>query len=334
MGDAAGGRELRPLRAFPLVVGQSVSPGRGHLSFFLLVSMSEIMFRFEKVKGFIPWGFPLKLIITALVTLLSAHALGLISEYATYRYAFKFGVRVPFEGVPYLSAMVSIGSIFLLFGAAVVFSVTYLVLRFFLLPIIWSERLKKSLRLWFGDDAFINREIVQWDPRKLSLKKRWFIVLLASLVVAALMLFLFSISEKEIIWKDVTGEKWAKVLTIPYFIIVFSAILIPASTWISAALLVVAYFIGAIALMMQPFEYASLLRNVGYGGDLPIVLETKDLALQKRLESSKEIFLILKTNDTFIVRDLENMVLEVPRSEVTYWRYQKRDGNRLPWFLL
>jgi hypothetical protein len=88
-----------------------------------------------------------------------------------------------------------------------------------------------------------------------------------------------------------------------YFAIVLAALLIPRTTWFSAVGVVLAYFFSAIALMLQPAKYAELLQLVGYGGEIPIVLETKDDTLQERLRHGVRILLVLQTNDTFIVRD-------------------------------
>jgi hypothetical protein len=74
--------------------------------------------------------------------------------------------------------------------------------------------------------------------------------------------------------------------------------------------------------MFQPFEYAKFLRFVGYGGGLPIMLQSKDATLQATLLKTN-VSLILRTNDTMIVLDTKTQrFLEIPRSEIVHFSYK------------
>ena len=65
-----------------------------------------------------------KLLISSSIGILAgASFIGFISEYATYYYAISYGVRLPVEGVPYLSITITLISILILVSSITTFAI-------------------------------------------------------------------------------------------------------------------------------------------------------------------------------------------------------------------
>ncbi|WP_429069658.1 hypothetical protein [Aeromonas veronii] len=81
---------------------------------------------FSKASVLVAYSMPLKVTIGFLLTALgSSSVLGLLSEFAAYKYAIISGFRVPVEGIPYLRATVSLISLALIAVALLAYGITY-----------------------------------------------------------------------------------------------------------------------------------------------------------------------------------------------------------------
>lgn len=287
----------------------------------------------EGLKNFLSWSLPVKLLLSALVMVLGSGGLGLLCDYATYKYAYKFGVRVPFEGVPYLSASVAIGSIGLLIWGAIIFVLVFMFLRLLIIQAIWNKKINEWFIKKFGKDSFFNHEVIKGNISDLSLKKRWVAVFCVTIMLFFIYVLIVCLSDGKWILDDSNSEKWMALLVISYIFISVCAVLIPGSAWFLTAGVVIIYFIMAIFILLMPSKYANFLKSTGYGGEVRIELQVNDPTLQRDLQPSSEISLILRTNDTFIVKNSKNIVFEVPSSVVIYSRYTRRIGSEMPWFL-
>jgi hypothetical protein len=83
-------------------------------------------------------GLPIRLALSGVVGAISGSGLlGFLSEYATYSYAIRYGLRVPVEGAPYLGSAVSAISLSMALTAVIFFLVLYFVAKF---SVVLSER--------------------------------------------------------------------------------------------------------------------------------------------------------------------------------------------------
>lgn len=294
--------------------------------------IKELVF-FDKIKSFLPLSLPVKLLLSAFTMLIGSSGLGLLCDYATYKYAYQFGVRVPFEGVPYLSASVAIGSIGLLIWGAIIFAIVFMFLRLLVIQAVWNKKINDWLIEKFGQDSLFNHKIMKGNVADLSLKKRWIAIFCLSIFVFGFCMFAIYLSDRSFAWHDLIKDKLATLVVISYIFASVSAVLIPGTAWFSTTAVVIMYFLTAITLLLTPVKYANFLNSTGYGGEVGIELQVNDPTLQRELQPTSEISLILRTNDTFIVKNSMNMVFEVPRSVVMYVRYPQRTNTHVPWYL-
>lgn len=288
---------------------------------------------YAKAAHFAQWGLPLKLLIGGIATILGgAGFLGYTSEYATYWYANQSGFRVPFEGVPYLSAAVILGSIFLLFSSAFVFAASIIFLKSVLFYLntarrvgTWLEKLP-YLSFLTKDVITVKINVRSWPPFW-----QWVLVSIGSYLFL-LIAMLPNVAPHRLVHQTLPPSIPA-LTTYVYFFIVFAVMIRPRSAWFFAGAGVIVYVVVAVWLMFQPAYYAEFLRHLGYGGGIPITIETKDSKLQKYLGET-ETSLMLRTNEVLVLFDVKrNRFLEVPRAEVTYLRHPTGRVRRREWHL-
>jgi hypothetical protein len=97
-----------------------------------ILEFLEIIYNFYKNHGFV-----VRFVLTSLITLISSNGLGIAAEFGAYRWALYYGLRPPFEGIPYLRISVSIFVIILVISVVVIHVISQAFLRIiiiFLLP--------------------------------------------------------------------------------------------------------------------------------------------------------------------------------------------------------
>jgi hypothetical protein len=274
---------------------------------------------FNRFSGLAIFGFPLKMLFAALAVVFgSAGLLGYVSDYATYYYAISMGFRPPLEGVPYLATAITLGSIFLLLGAALSFLLVYLLLRWLgatisLLDLGFARILPKSSA----------KSIMDSEIRKMRLRYRLLFALLLGVIFAIISHFVLVRLGDHVPMPFAEFSHSTLVAAIAIYAVAFGLISwVPASIWPLSALASVIYFCAVISLLFQPIQYAKFLRFVGYGGGLPITIHSKDEELRENLVKANTS-LILRTNDTLIVLEIDvGRFMEIPRDEVLFFTYK------------
>jgi hypothetical protein len=280
--------------------------------------MENLPSQFAKItqwlKGFLPWSLPIKLILgAALGALGSAGFLGFLSEYATYGYAIYYGIRPPLEGIPYLQAAVTLGSIFLLLSGAAVFLFYFLYFRFFLwllnlqfMLLRFPRHTRERTRLPLG----IQR------ARRLPFGKKLLLAAGFSALSVLLMIFLSRFEDKEVV---ITPQHY--IIATVAMIVVALMVLIPRFSWWIAAALTLAYLGGSISIMFRPTKYSEFLRYVGYGGGLSVTMELTS-SFGPQPPEQKMSYLMLRTTKVFILYDKEDgEFVEIPLENVRAIRH-------------
>ena len=87
---------------------------------------STLKKHFDTLRSKTELSIGFKLILSSILSALGgATFIGVLSEYATYYYSYSFGIRIPTEGVPYLSVLTSSLSFFVLFCSGIFFFIIY-----------------------------------------------------------------------------------------------------------------------------------------------------------------------------------------------------------------
>lgn len=284
-----------------------------------------------KFKAALPYGLPLKLILGALLTVLTgAGFLGYVSDYATYWYAMDTGVRTPLEGVPYLKAAVTFGSLFILFTSGVCFGISILIFRFiygivtttpafikisFSIPFYFLKRQKSRKFLAYARYLKISMNSTMLEMRSESFAFKSGFILGITILFTVLSNFvdpsILGVSDQEL-----------QLIVFAYCTIAMSVMFFPSALWPFSFTLTILYFTACIYTLFQTEYYSHFLKTIGYGGGIPIKIVVKDELLRERL-SAAEAALILRTNDVYIILDRKNKTyIEVPRDQTLYATYK------------
>lgn len=268
------------------------------------------------VRAILPFSLPLKLLFSAFVSFVGAGLLGVVSEYATYSYALYYGIRPPLEGVPYLRAAVSFGSLFLLVTGTIIFASTYLVFSAFMksMPLM-MDRVHSPILDSVAEG--LSHHLV----RVFRLKNVAFVFLAgvaAALVTAVMFLFIRHFL------KDTKLDAAFFYLLFFGAFFLYLTIAFPSLVWWYGGFVTLGYFALFAVLLFIPSYYSGLLRLVGYGGGLPVQIEYRETDQRTRTLSAH---LMLRTTESLILyRQRENDFVELPRDQV---RHILHPGGRL-----
>jgi hypothetical protein len=286
----------------------------------------------ERVKEIVPWTVPAKLVLSSLLGMFGgAGLLGYLSEYATYNYAIYFGIRPPLEGIPYLRPAVAFGSLFLLLSGAVVFVGIVFVLRFFAWYIDAIPRLSTlPLRLLGRDTQRHERHYGQLLTL-IRARPPWQQIL-GCLLFAALMAALMHTFVLTMVYqlRAISPHIATSFL---YFFAIGLAVVKPASTWWTAIVVTISYFVVCIYLLFSPLKYSQLLRILGYGGGLSVQIELRDSSGSIGFDGANQQ-LMLRTNEAVILYDQRTgKFSEIPREQVHRIVHDIGGMRRLPYAL-
>jgi hypothetical protein len=264
------------------------------------------------IKAILPWSLTLKLVLSALISILSgAGLLAYLSEYATYWYALYFGLRPPLEGIPYLKAAVALGSVLLLLLAALVFLFSVVALR---------------LALEYVEEAFLgSRDVTTVALTAIRRRPGWQLFLGALLVGIAAGVASYLAKPDKPHEPFVMGG---------YFFLVALVVAYPRSiSWVAGAA-TVASLIACIVLLFTPAQYSRFLRIVGYGGGLPVTVELEGESIDSS-QAGNELYLMLRTTDSFILLQTKpaEQIIEIPRERVRRLIHNAGGLYRLPYKL-
>lgn len=298
-----------------------------HIPLFLQPVISKIR---SVADRYLPYGLSIKLILNAFLAALGgAGFLGYASDYATYTYALKTGVRFPLEGVPYIKAAVSTGSFFILISSAMIFGIVIFLAK--TLFSLTSTMFHATLPLLRGLSSAAYRErapdnfftAVKNIREKSKLGIIFFLVcggLLSGTVLCGVRY------ASDILLGTPVGDVSSISL---YFVVVFGLTVVvnlyflyPEKIWTSSFLLTFFYVCFLLWAMFQHDLYGKFLRTIGYGGGIPIIAKCKNEAAKTEI-CAKKITLTLRTNDSYILFDAaKSEFFEVPKEEFLFISYR------------
>jgi hypothetical protein len=272
-----------------------------------------------------------RLLISALASAVAGGYLGVLAEYGAYWYAYHYGIRPPLEGIPYIGLAVAGLTFAVLVGAALAFAVIYVSAEILLLVIHLQlkqgERTLTFVKRFVPDSLRESLEeaetLVDFHNviRSLSLGR---IVLLAlvlgAFVGGVVAVVLWRASEFNLIPALIAGLLTGVIILLEWNRLV--------GVWLAIAAVGALLIVGPL-LVFNVEWYGAALRELGYGGGVPVtvVLAPSDNeANEQRPAESKDRAsrkirgaLMLRTTEALILFDTtERIIREVPLDRVQH----------------
>jgi hypothetical protein len=277
------------------------------------------------ISKFLSLSLPWRISISILMMFLAGPALiGLLSEYATYWYAIKNNVRPPVEGIPYLSATVTFGSLLLALLVSITFAITRLIIGYFVGNVVTSfEGYAKlpSLAINFFKKFFtfntssIDKIFEQIgntpnEIRRITAKNIFVLAVLGGGM--AFGLAYWQISDQE----SVQALKYSSFIS-GYFVIIILTLWRKFIMQVVAFIAAISFYIFSISLLFNQQYYSQFLNLTGFGGGQLITIQTKSEA------TPVDMKLILRSKDWFIGHSTETgESIEIPKSVVKNITYK------------
>jgi hypothetical protein len=265
------------------------------------------------MQGYGALVFPLRLAVGGFVTLVAGTWLGFVAEYAAYRWAIYYGMRPPLEGIPYLKVAVTGLSVSILFGGAIVYVLVRLAANTLLQ---YVERAPGA----FGDfgqavvDAFLE------FYRNFSVGA----VLAISFTVACLVgigVYITQYIERND-FPVLTDAIGVALLSFFSMLLLWNR---NVGVWL-AFLAVAAVTIIIPVALFSVTVYDNLLRFLGYGGGLPVVVTVVEDPKEAHSRTELNGFLMLRTNSALLLFEPEKArIREIPLQQVLFL-----DHNAVP----
>jgi len=232
----------------------------------------------------------------------SSSFLGFVAEYATYNYALAYGVRVPTEGVPYLSFFITVVSLGLMATSLACFVGLFFLLRFL-------------IRLTL---VHIGKDKSPQEISALPLKKYLVVAVPGAVFATQPVMQLISISPG-------FYKALPQYVTMGAFLgtLVSVLIFVRKPEWIKwfITLFFLCFVTAGLVAMFSPTTYGQFLRLSRYGGGIEFHIY-RNCPEPSRCISPLTGELFLRTKDYFVLRDSkESRILEIPAAEVSSYTY-------------
>ena len=243
--------------------------------------------------------------------------LGIASEYATYWYAFQSGIRPPVEGIPYLAATVVLASVivtslvssaFFLTRAGIgvfVHGMHQTIAGYLAMPAdYWDWSMKWRKRKQPTPQFFQDLKKAPEELSQMPFRRAFSIVA----VIAALFSSLGYIAARN----DPKTDPFLLAAGLS-----FTTLLVGLTLWKKevlqavSALSAIGFYGYALALMFTPSAYATFLREIHFGGEIPV-----QVVLQEPSDVI-EMTLFLRSRDALIGRIADSTgTTEIPLQRV------------------
>jgi len=289
---------------------------------------------FERLRSLIAnasqWTWPVKFAAgAALSALAGGSLLAFLLQYAAYHFALTYGFRPAVEGVPYLSAMVTFGSVSLLLLAAALSLFVVTVMKFFFMHLGWLEATANAK----------NPSIGNLFSRFSSLSFPIFLVIAVPLNIIFILLYQYLNSfmplEPICAWPilicapDDPYDFW---WNIAYFSVGFFVSLMiwrPRLVWLGTLSLVALFYLGVGASVLPSEGYARMLRMTGFGGGLRVSVQIAE-ADGKQVRTI-ETHLLMRSSAYLTVYDIAaHRIDELPLSLVSRVGYHEGGLHNVP----
>lgn len=250
--------------------------------------------------------------------------IGFLSEYATYAYAIRTGFRPPVEGVPYLAAVVVLGSILLASSLSIVFFVTRSSI------LLAANRLRKLSRALRGklinQVAFILRIFNPSLSNIESLRRaiELFAQTRSARVLVTILLplaWVMTLASSVVIMAPTIAFSLrfavATVLILAAIMGLLS-IMRPGVTAVMSAGVALSFYAFCLICLFTVSGYSSLLRSIGFGGGVCVEVTVERAGDIKSIKMD----LFMRSRESLIGRFVDDFLfVELPISTVEQIRY-------------
>ncbi len=260
------------------------------------------MFNSSIIKNLIDiiknWSIPSKLLFSAVIGAFAGSGfIGFVVEFATYRFSLAYGFRPPVEGIPYLSAIISIGSFILLLSGALIAA--------------FAVRFMISMR-------FRNYKNYESSNEKIVFPRGLLILIGGPICAIVLGVFLYDSCYSEVTSRCTEAALIggsSLIAGLAGSVISSLATFRPASIWWVSGTSIVIYYIAFVAFIFTPPSYAYILRYIGFGGGLPITLDVEmerdkaplEVKAYLMVRSSAALIIFTNENNTFYEYSLDRI---------------------------
>ena len=281
------------------------------------------------LKKFGELALPLRLLLGTLTGIIAGPGVvGFLSEYATYAYALRIGIRPPLEGIPYLRTAVAAGGLILTLSAVLVFIATRGLLASMANNVIQYLRITAVLEniTFYVFHAIFPKKFPKPDVtnhdhvrsfRALSAGRALSLAVLVSATFGVMMLTPRAF-DKDAPWMP-------SVLVFGYVFVVLLTAWKKEAMWTVSVVAVLAFYSVSFYALFNIRCYAYFLRYVGYGGGAPI-----ELVYRGTPQESSDCYLLLRTTHSLICLDKRaETITEVPLANIknTSYRLSERASN-------
>jgi len=278
------------------------------------------------ISKFLSLSLPWRITLSVLMMFLAGPALiGFLSEYATYCYAINQNVRPPVEGIPYLSATVTFGSLLLALSVSITFLLTRLIIAYFVGNVVTSfegyAKLPSLIVNFFKKFFTFNTnsidkvfEQIGNTPNEIRAITTKNIVILAVFGGGAIFGLAYWQSSGQ---GNEQALKYSAFISC-YFVIILLTLWRKFIMQVVSFIAAISFYIFSISLLFNQQYYSKFLNLTGFGGGQPITIAIKSEV------TPVDMKLILRSKDWFIGFSTETGEnIEIPKSVVKNITYKK-----------
>lgn len=272
----------------------------------------------DALRIYLGYALPIRLAIGGLITLIAGTGFGFIAEYAAYSWAIYYGIRPPLEGIPYLKVAVTGLTVVIFFGGAIIYFLVHLAAGSLL------NQASGLLNKLSGYERTIDNLLSARESLNVTnmmLEKFKSLRLATALLVSIGVALLFA-ALHTILWyfqkaQSTSGFELLGICTV----IVLSLLLLwnkDSQTWF-AIISVLVLTIGVPLAFFHVDSYSKLLRVLGYGGGLPIIVVVVEDTGGNRERTQVDGFLLLRTTSALLVYEpMRDRVREISLQQVLF----------------
>lgn len=266
------------------------------------------------IRKFLELTLPMKLLWSSVAVMIVGPGINaLVSEFAAYAYALDIGIRPPLEGIPYLTATVTVVSIVLPLVATGLF----LILRG------WFGAMATGVSIPLKDLSGMSERLQRYLPPRsndsgLSFAVEiWMSILISSVYMGVVYFIHFA----SFVWLYDESDNFNQIAirTFVLFVILHLSLYWRTLAWWLSFVAIVLFYLSTFGLMFSTASYADFLRMVGYGGGAKVLVEHETANGDSREE---DYYLLLRTSEALIALKQDKVtVIEIPIESVSSIQY-------------
>jgi hypothetical protein len=278
----------------------------------------------DLLRRYFEYALPIRLAIGGVITLIAGTGFGFIAEYAAYSWAIYYGIRPPLEGIPYLKIAVTGLTAVIFFGGAALYFFAHAAAGA-LLNYVSAVHRKIS-----GYEKTLDRLLSAPESSHVSdwmLEKFKSLSFTAALLTSASISFGFVALIALISHFQNLPPKTAAENSGLFLLLLLGLLLLwnkNSQTWF-AIISVFILTIGVPAAFFHVDSYSRLLRLLGYGGGLPIIVVVVEDPGSNRDRTQVDGYLMLRTTSALLVYEpAKNRIREISLQQVLFLDHAAR----------